>query len=124
MAKTAGVVGLMRSWANYVGPHNIRVNGIALTAVRTPMAANLSISALFEVNPVLAMPARSTARGLTGLLEGTGRAKRLAGCDSAVDGQDGAGHVLRGVRGQEQGDGRHVLGLGYPSERHRFGEGR
>ena len=53
VAKT-GVVGLMRSWANYLGPHNIRVNCIAPTAVRTPMAANLSISALFEVNPALA----------------------------------------------------------------------
>src|ERR1700727_657979 len=53
VAKT-GVVGLIRSWANYLGPHNIRVNCIAPTAVRTPMAANLSISALFEVNPALA----------------------------------------------------------------------
>ena len=44
----------MRSWANYLGPHNIRVNCIAPTAVRTPMAANLSIAALFEFNPALA----------------------------------------------------------------------
>src|SRR3984957_7901443 len=52
VAKT-GVVGLMRSWANYLGPHNIRVNCIAPTAVRTPMAANLSIAALFAVKPAL-----------------------------------------------------------------------
>jgi SDR family mycofactocin-dependent oxidoreductase len=53
VAKT-GVVGLMRCWANYLGPHNIRVNCVAPTACRTPMAQNLSIVDLFEVNPALA----------------------------------------------------------------------
>jgi SDR family mycofactocin-dependent oxidoreductase len=52
-AKT-GVVGLMRSWANFLAPHSIRVNCIAPTAVRTPMAQNLSIADLFKVNPALA----------------------------------------------------------------------
>ena len=52
-AKT-GVVGLMRSWANFLAPHSIRVNCVAPTAVRTPMAQNLSIANLFEVNPSLA----------------------------------------------------------------------
>ncbi|MGO8863603.1 MAG: mycofactocin-coupled SDR family oxidoreductase [Acidimicrobiales bacterium] len=52
-AKT-GVVGLMRSWANFLAPHNIRVTCIAPTAVRTPMAQNLSIADLFKVNPALA----------------------------------------------------------------------
>ncbi len=52
-SKTA-VVGLMRCWANYLGPHFIRVNCIAPTACRTPMAQNLDIEALFEFNPNLA----------------------------------------------------------------------
>jgi SDR family mycofactocin-dependent oxidoreductase len=52
-AKT-GVVGLMRSWANYLAPHLIRVNTVAPTACRTPMAQNVSIADLFEVNPSLA----------------------------------------------------------------------
>ena len=52
-AKT-GVVGLMRSWANFLAPHSIRVTCIAPTAVRTPMAQNLSIADLFKVNPALA----------------------------------------------------------------------
>ena len=34
-----GVVGLTRSWANSLAPHFIRVNSVALTTVRTPMAA-------------------------------------------------------------------------------------
>jgi SDR family mycofactocin-dependent oxidoreductase len=54
-SSTAGLLGVgTNSWANYLGPHSIRVNCIAPTAVRTPMAANLSIAALFEVNPSLA----------------------------------------------------------------------
>jgi SDR family mycofactocin-dependent oxidoreductase len=53
-AAKSGVVGLMRSWANFLAPHNIRVNCVAPTAVRTPMAQNLSIADLFEVNPALA----------------------------------------------------------------------
>src|SRR3546814_18900951 len=32
-----GVIGLMRSWSNYLGPHSIRVNSVAPTPVRTPM---------------------------------------------------------------------------------------
>ena len=52
-AKTA-VVGLMRCWANYLGPHFIRVNCVAPTACRTPMAQNLDIEKLFEFDPNLA----------------------------------------------------------------------
>ena len=33
-----GVIGLMRSWANFLAPHSIRVNSVAPTTVRTPMA--------------------------------------------------------------------------------------
>jgi SDR family mycofactocin-dependent oxidoreductase len=49
-----GVVGLMRCWANFLAPQNIRVNCIAPSTVRTPMAENLSIDAIFQVNPALA----------------------------------------------------------------------
>ena len=53
VAKTV-LIGLDAQLGQLPGPHNIRVNCIAPTAVRTPMAANLSIAALFEVNPALA----------------------------------------------------------------------
>ena len=33
-----GVIGLMRSWANFLAPHFIRVNSVAPTTVATPMA--------------------------------------------------------------------------------------
>ncbi|WP_063131728.1 mycofactocin-coupled SDR family oxidoreductase [Nocardia fusca] len=49
-----GVVGLMRSWANYLAPHSIRVNSIAPTAVRTPMAADGNLDGIMERNPALA----------------------------------------------------------------------
>jgi SDR family mycofactocin-dependent oxidoreductase len=39
------VVGLMRSYANDLAPHNIRVNTVNPTAVRTPMVANDAIEA-------------------------------------------------------------------------------
>jgi SDR family mycofactocin-dependent oxidoreductase len=49
-----GVVGLMRSWANYLAPHNIRVNSVAPTAVRTPMAADGDLATVMERNPGIA----------------------------------------------------------------------
>lgn len=49
-----GVVGLMRSWANYLAPHYIRVNSVAPTAVRTPMAADGNLAVVMERNPGLA----------------------------------------------------------------------
>ncbi len=49
-----GVIGLMRSWANYLAPHMIRVNSVAPTAVRTPMAADGDLAAIMERNPALA----------------------------------------------------------------------
>ena len=39
-ASKHGVIGLMRSWANYLAPYSIRVNSVAPTTVRTPMAVN------------------------------------------------------------------------------------
>ncbi len=53
-ASKHGVIGLMRCWANYLAPHMIRVNSVAPTAVRTPMAENISIEQLMAVNPALA----------------------------------------------------------------------
>jgi SDR family mycofactocin-dependent oxidoreductase len=38
IAAKHGVVGLTRSWANFLAPHLIRVNSVAPTTVRTPMA--------------------------------------------------------------------------------------
>ena len=63
-----GVIGLMRSWANYLAPHNIRVNSVAPTTVRTPMANNGDISMILEHVPELAnsltnaMPVRQSRR--------------------------------------------------------------
>jgi SDR family mycofactocin-dependent oxidoreductase len=48
-----GVIGLMRSWANYLAPHGIRVNSVAPTTVRTPMANNGDLSAITKYAPEL-----------------------------------------------------------------------
>lgn len=39
-ASKHGIVGLMRAYANLLAPHNIRVNSVHPTAVRTPMVTN------------------------------------------------------------------------------------
>ncbi|UGQ12374.1 mycofactocin-coupled SDR family oxidoreductase [Yinghuangia sp. ASG 101] len=49
-----GVVGLMRSWANFLAPFNIRVNSVAPTAVRTPMAGDGNLAEILEHAPQLA----------------------------------------------------------------------
>lgn len=49
-----GVIGLMRSWANYLAPHNIRVNSVAPTTVRTPMANDGDVSLIIKHVPELA----------------------------------------------------------------------
>ncbi|MCK9901790.1 3-ketoacyl-ACP reductase [Parafrankia colletiae] len=49
-----GVVGLMRSWANFLAPYNIRVNSVAPTAVRTPMAGDGNLAKILELAPQLA----------------------------------------------------------------------
>ena len=43
IAAKHGVIGLMRSWANYLAPYFIRVNSVAPTTVRTPMAGGGNI---------------------------------------------------------------------------------
>ena len=49
-----GVIGLMRSWANFLAPHYIRVNSVAPTTVATPMANNGDVSMILEHVPELA----------------------------------------------------------------------
>src|ERR1700685_3626130 len=60
-SSTAGLLGvatdetgLARAWRTSPGPHTLRANCTPPPAAHTPMAANLSIAALFEVNPALA----------------------------------------------------------------------
>jgi SDR family mycofactocin-dependent oxidoreductase len=48
-----GVVGLMRTYANYLAPHNIRVNCVHPTGVRTPMAVNDAIAGYLQTDPVM-----------------------------------------------------------------------
>jgi SDR family mycofactocin-dependent oxidoreductase len=49
-----GVIGLMRSWANFLAPHYIRVNSVAPTTVATPMANNGDVSMIIQHVPELA----------------------------------------------------------------------
>ncbi len=49
-----GVIGLMRSWANFLAPHSIRVNSVAPTTVNTPMANNGDLSSIMRYAPELA----------------------------------------------------------------------
>ena len=50
-----GVIGLMRSWANYLAPHYIRVNTVAPTTVRTPMANGGDVATIIKNVPELAL---------------------------------------------------------------------
>jgi SDR family mycofactocin-dependent oxidoreductase len=49
-----GVIGLTRSWANALAKHYIRVNSVAPTTVRTPMAGDGNVAAILEHAPDLA----------------------------------------------------------------------
>jgi SDR family mycofactocin-dependent oxidoreductase len=53
-ASKHGVIGLMRAWANFVAPHNIRVNSVAPTTVATPMANDGDVSMILKHVPELA----------------------------------------------------------------------
>jgi SDR family mycofactocin-dependent oxidoreductase len=61
-AKT-GVVGLTRAWANYLAPHNIRVNAVATGGVRTPMMMNDNLKEFSAQHPEFS---RAMKRGLPG----------------------------------------------------------
>jgi SDR family mycofactocin-dependent oxidoreductase len=49
-----GVVGLMRSYANSLAPHSIRVNSVHPTGVNTPMVMNDAMQELIAAHPRLA----------------------------------------------------------------------
>lgn len=49
-----GVIGLTRAWANSLAPHFIRVNSVAPTTVRTPMAGGGNVAEIIEHVPQLA----------------------------------------------------------------------
>jgi SDR family mycofactocin-dependent oxidoreductase len=53
-ASKHGVIGLMRSWANYLAPHFIRVNAVAPTTVRTPMAGGGDVATIIKHVPEFA----------------------------------------------------------------------
>jgi SDR family mycofactocin-dependent oxidoreductase len=46
-----GVVGLMRSYANILAPHNIRVNTVHPTGVNTPMIVNEAMQEFLQSDP-------------------------------------------------------------------------
>jgi SDR family mycofactocin-dependent oxidoreductase len=48
-----GVVGLMRAYANYLAPHNIRVNTVHPAGVRTPMAVNPAMEVFLQSDPYM-----------------------------------------------------------------------
>ena len=50
-ASKHAVVGLMRAWANYFAPHNIRVNSVHPTGVSTPMVVNDVMPELLQLDP-------------------------------------------------------------------------
>jgi NAD(P)-dependent dehydrogenase (short-subunit alcohol dehydrogenase family) len=51
IAAKHGVVGLMRAYANVLGPHSIRVNTVHPTGVNTPMVANPEFMSLAQEVP-------------------------------------------------------------------------
>ncbi|MGW6898953.1 mycofactocin-coupled SDR family oxidoreductase [Streptomyces sp. NPDC054919] len=51
VASKHGVVGLMRTFANWLAPHNIRVNTVHPTGVNTPMVDNPEVSAYLDTHP-------------------------------------------------------------------------
>jgi SDR family mycofactocin-dependent oxidoreductase len=53
VASKHGLVGLMRSYANNLAAHSIRVNTVHPTGVETPMIVTPSIDAFLEANPEL-----------------------------------------------------------------------
>ena len=52
-ASKHGVVGLMRSYANTLAPHSIRVNSVHPTGVRTPMVVNEVMQQFLESEPAM-----------------------------------------------------------------------
>ena len=55
-AAKAGVVGLMRAYANQLARYSIRVNCVVPTGVRTPMVVNDVIPAVLQAAPTMGLP--------------------------------------------------------------------
>ncbi|QLL06503.1 mycofactocin-coupled SDR family oxidoreductase [Mycobacterium vicinigordonae] len=54
VASKHAVVGLMRSWANWLAPHRIRVNTVHPTGVSTPMILNDAMAGFLALSPDIA----------------------------------------------------------------------
>jgi SDR family mycofactocin-dependent oxidoreductase len=54
VASKHAVVGLMRTYANFLSPHEIRVNSVHPTGVNTPMGVNAAVQEFFDSDPSLA----------------------------------------------------------------------
>jgi NAD(P)-dependent dehydrogenase (short-subunit alcohol dehydrogenase family) len=52
-ASKHGVVGLMRSWANSLAQHSIRVNSVHPTGVNTPMVVNEVMQEFLQADPTM-----------------------------------------------------------------------
>ena len=65
-ASKHGIVGLMRTLANALAPHSIRVNTVHPTAVNTMMATNPQMTAFLEAYPDGGPPAEPDAGGHAG----------------------------------------------------------
>jgi SDR family mycofactocin-dependent oxidoreductase len=52
-ASKHAVVGLMRSWANYLAPFSIRVNSVHPTGVNTPMVVNEIMQEFLQSDPTM-----------------------------------------------------------------------
>ena len=55
---------MTRAWANYLAPHNIRVNCIAPAGVRTPMVVNDALRAFAKTHPEFARSMGSAMPGV------------------------------------------------------------
>ena len=54
VAAKHGVIGLMRTYANVLGPHSIRVNTVHPTGVMTPMIENEAFASFVQTHPEIA----------------------------------------------------------------------
>ncbi|MGH3260875.1 MAG: SDR family oxidoreductase, partial [Trebonia sp.] len=50
-ASKHAIVGLGRTWAHWLAPHNIRVNSVHPAGANTPMVVNDAVARLFAENP-------------------------------------------------------------------------
>jgi NAD(P)-dependent dehydrogenase (short-subunit alcohol dehydrogenase family) len=60
-ASKHAIVGLGRTWAHWLAPHNIRVNSVHPAGVNTPMMINEAVAKLFASTPRPAAPTWATS---------------------------------------------------------------